>query len=84
MPATLIVDSRDRSEDLRAALLFFAVLIPLATTSLLGAAEEFRIPGYSSYIELKNGMLICGGEYSSYHESRTGQVCAGGRYQTSR
>jgi hypothetical protein len=44
------------------------------------ADTEYRIPGYSSYVESKNGTVLCGEEYTSYHESRTGRVCAGGQY----
>lgn len=36
---------------------------------------EWRIPGYSSYVELKDGTVFCGNKYDSYHESRTGDVC---------
>jgi hypothetical protein len=42
------------------------------------ANTEWRIPGYSSYVELKDGMVYCGDEFTSYHEGRTGKVCAGG------
>ena len=42
----------------------------LAQTS---ANTEWRIPGYSSYIELKDGTVYCGEEYTSYHEGVTGR-----------
>jgi hypothetical protein len=44
------------------------------------ANTEWRIPGYSSYVELKDGTVYCGDEYASYHEGRTGKLCAGGQY----
>ena len=46
------------------------------------ANTEWRIPGYSSYVELKDGTVFCGDKYDSYHESRTGDVCTGGRYDS--
>lgn len=53
--------------------------------TLTGAAyaeTEWRIPGYSSYVESNDGTVVCGEEYDSYHEGRTGEVCAGGRYDS--
>ena len=46
------------------------------------AQQEMRIPGYASYVELKNGFVICGQEYTSYQESSAGYVCTGGRYSS--
>jgi uncharacterized low-complexity protein len=44
------------------------------------ADTEWRIPGYSSYVETSSGAVICGAQYDNYHEGRTGEVCAGGQY----
>jgi hypothetical protein len=63
-------------------LLILAVLAYLVSAPLLAqtsANTEWRIPRYSSYVELDNGAVFCG-EFTSYHESRKGKVCAGGQY----
>ena len=57
---------------LTSTLVFFAFSMSLANA-------ENRIPEYSSYIELKNGEVICGEEYESWHESSTGEVVQIGR-----
>ena len=58
--------------------LFVGCLWTLADAAY--ADTEWRIPGYSSYVEFNNGTVLCGEEYTSYHESRIGKVCAGGQY----
>jgi len=50
--------------------------------SFNSAKSEDRIKGFDSYIEFKNGEVICGEEYDSWHQSASGKVCAGGKYDS--
>ena len=60
----------------------FCLLAQLALTFPDKADVPWRIPNYSSYVELNDGTVFCGDMYDSWHEGRTGNVCAGGQYDS--